>query len=369
MRCIGSLNDPKQLETFVAYLVTQKIAVHIDREEQPPKIWVRNEDDVAKAQQLLAQFTENPNNAEFAHAIEQATEIIRAEARKRAEAKKLVKSYSEQIRSGPTYRAPLTTALVTLCVVLWMLQSFSADPNSPPTSSVQRMLQSSLYKALSFTAIRPEAMREIVSQAARAERTSGSIDADVVRNPLAQYQDDIQLRAYNIQRWEVWRLVTPIFIHFGVAHLIFNLLALFQLGRVLEHRYGSIFLIWTTVVIAAVSNFLQAVAPARFGGSPIAISPFDQWGLSLFGGISGVVFGLLGIVWMKSRFDRTAGFYLPRAAVIWGVAWILLGVSDLDEQLLGANMANWAHGAGFVLGVIIGYLTTRGLGWRRNKST
>jgi GlpG protein len=356
------------LETFVAYLVTQNIAVHVDREEKPPKIWVKNEDDVTKAQQLLTQFTANPTDAEFSNAVEQATEIIRAEAKKRADAKKLVKSYSEQIRTGPTYRAPLTTALITLCVVLWMLQTFSADPNSPQTSSVQRMLQSTLYKVLSFTAIRPEAMREIVAQA-RAERTSDSVDSEGRRNPLAQYQDDIRLRAYNIQRWELWRLVTPIFIHFGVAHLLFNLLALFQLGRVLEHRYGSIFLIWTTVVIAAISNFLQAVAPARFGGSPIAMSPFDQWGLSLFGGISGVVFGLLGIVWMKSRFDRNAGFYLPRSAVIWGIAWILLGVSDLDEQLLGANMANWAHGAGFILGVIIGYLTTRGLGWRRGKST
>lgn len=367
MRFIGSLSDPKQLETFVAYLVTKKIPVHIERESGDPKIWVKNEDDVAAAQQILAKFTADPTHGEFQNSIEQANEILRAEAKKRTEVKKLVKSFSGQMRIGPTYRAPLTTALTTLCVVLWMLQTFSADPRTAAQgSSIERMLRSTLFKTLSFTAIPPPALRETIERY-RAESQTQTINPEVLRGLLVEHQDDLQLRAYNLARGEVWRLVTPIFIHFGVAHLIFNLLALYQLGRVLEHRYGTFFLAWTTVVIAAISNFLQSAAPVQLGGSPITV--FDQWGLSLFGGISGVVFGLLGLAWMKSRFDWSAGFYIPRSAIIWGVAWILLGVSDLDERLLGASMANWAHGAGFVLGVILGYLTARGHSSRRPKSS
>jgi GlpG protein len=121
------------------------------------------------------------------------------------------------------------------------------------------------------------------------------------------------------------------------------------------------------LAIAIVSNFLQAATPAQFGGSPIA--ELGQWGLSLFGGISGVVFGLLGIAWMKSRFDWSAGFHVPRAMVIWAIAWFALGLTPWDRELLGANMANWAHGAGLVLGVLIGYATTHGVFGRRPKSS
>ncbi len=345
MRCIGTLGDAKQLETFVAFLVTHNISAHIDRDGGQPKIWIKNEDDVAAAQQLLTRFAANPDAGEFANVLERASEILRIEAKKRTEARKLVRSFSSQMRLGPTYRAPLTFGLTTLCVVLWFFQTFSANSNAPNRDdSTIRMLKSSLFQTLTFTAIPPSAMGNLQNR----------------------HVDDFQVRAYNILHGEVWRLVTPIFIHFGVAHLVLNLLALYQLGRVLENRYGTLYLALSVLAIAVVSNFLQAATPSRIGGSPIA--GLDGWGLSIFGGISGVVFGLLGIAWMKSRFDWSAGFYVPRATVIWAIAWFFLGVSSLDRQLLGAEMANWAHGAGLVLGVIIGYLTSVRHAPRKPKS-
>jgi len=339
MRCIGTLVDEKQLETFVAFLVTKNISAHIERDGPEPRIWIKNEDDVATAQQLMTQFLAAPDAPEFKNVIEQAHEILRNEARKRTEARKLVKSYSAQLRFGPTYRAPLIFGLTVACVVLWIFQTFIANSNSvsrePPT---ERMLKSVQYRTLAFAAIPPAAMRQL----------------------QGLHHDDLQIRAYNILRGEVWRLVTPIFIHFGVAHLVFNLLALYQLGRVLENRYGTVYVGLSILAIAVISNVLQAVTPANIGGSPILgfEGALGGWGVSMFGGISGVVFGLLGMAWMKSRFDWSAGFYVPRSVVIWAIAWFLLGVSPLDEMLLHCSMANWAHGAGLVVGVIIGYLTS-----------
>jgi GlpG protein len=369
MRCIGSLANEQLVERFVAYLVTKNIPAYIEKEGAEPKIWIKNEDDVTQARELLARFAANPTDTEFSKAIERASEILREEARKRSESKKLVKTFSAPTRPGPTYRAPLTVGVTTLCIVLWFLQTFTASSGTSGDQDLAaRMAQTPLFRALAFTSIPTASLPEVADREA----------------------DDIRVRNFNVLRGEVWRLVTPIFIHFGVAHLIFNLLAFYQLGRVLEHRYGTLFLGLAIVAIAVISNFLQAATPESIGGSPLAvymkgdfyrwqilheIGSDDQlfiaakpWGLSLFGGISGVVFGMLGIAWMKSRFDWSAGFYVPRAMVIWAIAWFALGLTPWDVTLLGANMANWAHGAGLVLGVLIGYFSSSPFRGRRKSS-
>src|SRR5262245_55868031 len=43
----------------------------------------------------------------------------------------------------------------------------------------------------------------------------------------------------SIEGGEYWRFVTAAFLHIGVAHLIFNSIGLYVLGRLLEHLYGS----------------------------------------------------------------------------------------------------------------------------------
>ena len=79
-----------------------------------------------------------------------------------------------------------------------------------------------------------------------------------------------------------WRLVTPMLIHFGILHLAMNGMWYWELGRRIESRQGSINLIGLTLLFSLVSNYTQYL----FSGP------------SLFGGLSGVLYGLLGHCWI-----------------------------------------------------------------------
>ncbi len=79
-----------------------------------------------------------------------------------------------------------------------------------------------------------------------------------------------------------WRLVTPMLIHFGILHLAMNGMWYWELGRRIELRQGSINLLGLTLLFSLVSNYAQYY----FGGP------------GLFGGLSGVLYGLLGHCWI-----------------------------------------------------------------------
>lgn len=140
-----------------------------------------------------------------------------------------------------------------------------------------------------------------------------------------------------LSRGQLWRLLSPDFLHFSMSHIVFNSVMLWFLGSQVEWFDGRGRLVVLFLVTSLLSNGLQ-----YFVSGP------------LFGGLSGVVYGLLGYCWLSQQ--RQARFQFPPALVIFSVAWMIIGFTPLPEWLGIGRMANEAHLGGFVAGILVAAL-------------
>lgn len=152
---------------------------------------------------------------------------------------------------------------------------------------------------------------------------------------LLGYADGISLMAL---QGEWWRLLTPAFLHFGAMHIIFNLLWWWELGSLVEKAQSSWRLLALTVVIILVSNGAQYLSAG-----------------AAFGGLSGVVYGLLGYLWLYPFADPNANFRLRPAIVIFMLAWLALCYTGIFDAVFG-GIANAAHLGGLLAGCGLGLL-------------
>lgn len=136
---------------------------------------------------------------------------------------------------------------------------------------------------------------------------------------------------------QLWRLITPAFLHFGLLHIAFNSLWLWELGGMIERRQGSIRVLGLVLLIAAGSNIAQAIAS-----------------VSLFGGMSGVIYGLLGYILVWNQLRPAQLFPLPKGVAIVMLVWLLLCIFGFAYLLGVGDIANTAHVSGLVLGAVLG---------------
>ncbi|SDR79399.1 rhomboid family intramembrane serine protease [Pseudomonas oryzae] len=137
-----------------------------------------------------------------------------------------------------------------------------------------------------------------------------------------------------------WRLITPVLVHFGVLHLAMNSLWFWELGRRIEWRQGSLMLLALTLLFGLVSNFAQYL----FGGPAI------------FGGLSGVLYGLLGHCWLFQRLAPNPWYRLPSGVIGMMLVWLLVCLSGLVDALGLGQIANAAHVGGLLAGCVTGVL-------------
>lgn len=140
------------------------------------------------------------------------------------------------------------------------------------------------------------------------------------------------------QYLEIWRWVSHAVLHFSLMHILFNLLWWWYLGGQMEKRLGTGKLVVLTIVSAVFSGWGQSL----FSGSN-------------FGGLSGVVYALMGYVWLTGQRTPERGISLPNGLMAFSVLWLIAGYFDI----LGLSIANAAHVSGLVIGLLMAFWDTR----------
>lgn len=141
---------------------------------------------------------------------------------------------------------------------------------------------------------------------------------------------------------QVWRLLSPAFLHFGWMHLLFNMLWLWFFGSQVERRQGR-------------GRFIVLLLATGIGGN------LAQYGAGtvLFGGMSGVDFGLMGYVWLMSRRRPKSGFFVPQMLVVLMFGWMVFAMTSVAGLFGLGNVANEAHLGGLVVGLVLGWYHSR----------
>ncbi len=124
-------------------------------------------------------------------------------------------------------------------------------------------------------------------------------------------------------------------------HIGLNMLWLWQLGTLIEFKRGSVMLGALVLVSGVLSNL----------GEFHASGP-------LFGGMSGVIFALLGYLWIQGRFNPRFGIKLNQGLVTMVMAWFVICWSGI-LSLIGVQIANIAHTVGLFCGIAWGFIAAK----------
>ena len=140
-----------------------------------------------------------------------------------------------------------------------------------------------------------------------------------------------------VMRGEVWRLFTPALLHGGWLHLIMNIWWLLDLGSMIEGRESSRKLLGLVLGTGVLANLAQwyFVGPN-------------------FLGMSGVVYGLLGYIWIRGKFDPSSGLFLHQQTVLVMMIWFFA----CWFKVIPLAVANHAHTGGLVVGMLWGFASS-----------
>lgn len=138
------------------------------------------------------------------------------------------------------------------------------------------------------------------------------------------------------------RTLTPALLHFGPIHLVFNMLWLWFFGRMMEPVLGFKAYLALMLLTAFAANIAQYL-----------------WsGTANFGGMSGVVYGQIGFVWMWQSLRPSSPLRLPLPMIM-----VFLVALVVMEILASSMIASAAHLGGLLSGMLIGLLMAMMFTW------
>jgi GlpG protein len=314
MREIAALADESQAKSLADYLLTLEIPTKVMLASGRWSVWAQREEQVERAKQESAAFLANPEDPKYRDAGRIAETARKEIARGEREHRKSSIDLRGRLNVITARRCPVTFGLIAASIGVAILTGLGANREACAPFLFSKFVPVPL----------PEA----------------AVESEDRGDPLQGRVRSAGLDA--IKSGQVWRLVTPIFLHFGFLHIAFNMLWLYRLGGLIELRKSSLKTAGLVLLSAVASNYGEYLWESyRYG--PVHAAAF--------GGMSGVVYALFGYVWMKSEYEPDSDMKLPSNTIGSMLIWLIICMYGF----LG-NIANAAHVVGLFAGMIVGLI-------------
>jgi len=321
MRRIGLVEKSSHAARFCDYLVT--LGIHASSEpssssaesnaaeSERREIWVKDERRVDEAKVALDAFLLEPDEARYLSSSADAAKLRVQEEEANRRRLKNVQPVRHRslpgLGAGSSQRPVVVLAMVAICVIAGLLTNFG-NPRINRTQRGQAMptTETKVFAAMTFRS--PEDARST--------------------NPFA-----------TILKGEVWRLVTPAFLHGNLLHLAMNMIAIFALGGAIERVQGRATIALLLFVTAIAGTVVQALWPEWNNGGPGGI------------GASGAAYGLIGYIWVRPYYDPDFQIQIPPSYLVLSMLFLLLGIAGVIH-----GIANGAHVGGLACGICMATL-------------
>ena len=293
MRLLTTVPNEEEAKTLGDALYADGVSTTIkETRDGGYAIWVQDEDRMEQARSFLSGF--DPGSARFEEMAKQA----RTQRRHEAKADEKFRARTEKIRSHIEARqnmriGPVTAVLMAICVLVFIYTGMGEKIEAVALFT---------FTPWEFVNGRP-------------------------------YPGDVSA----IWQGQPWRLFTPMFLHFGLLHILFNLWWLKDLGTAIERVFSSRYLLTLVLCIAVFSHVLE----------------YAMSGPRVFGGMSGVVYGLFAYIWIRGRLDPSFPYRIPQQLVTFMLIWLGLGFTGWVGPI-----ANWVHSGGLIVGAAWGVLSS-----------
>ena len=136
-----------------------------------------------------------------------------------------------------------------------------------------------------------------------------------------------------VNKGEWWRLVTAIFFHRDIAHLISNMIALIVFGSFMEQNYR----IWEYLLIYLTSGIVGCLFSLWY-------NPFNSAGL----GASGAIFGIMGAAFIANARQNKNYLLFSLIYLVWDI-----------YRSFDPGIGTWSHIFGLASGLILGFIIHR----------
>jgi GlpG protein len=303
VREIGIVAQEKEAKVLADYLLSQQITSKVMPAKAGWSIWVHDEDRVPQAVEAFRAFREEPNAERFVAARSTARAVKKAMEKAKKEHEKKSLDFRDRWEGSAWRKYPLTLVMILISIGVSLATGMGRDQSSP---TFHALVFSDYYQVVDFD-----------SEPPRIVRVSRGLS--------------------DIAKGQVWRLVTPIFLHFGPFHILFNMLFLRSFGGMIEFRKGTLRFFVLVLVSAIVSNVCQYLTQSR--ATDVAV----------FGGMSGVGYALFGYLWAKGYSHPEEHLGVNQSIIIQMVVWFIVCASGQIGPI-----ANTAHGVGLMVGLLFG---------------